>query len=119
MKKLFFLLAVITASIGIFSFTSQQKKHHVLDHKWFRYRTGEMGVPTATESNAKTASYYAFVGDNPYCGGTEGYCGLFAEPSDETSSALPIITGTEISDIEAFFDNPGTYSGSLVDRKVE
>lgn len=117
--KRFFIAAIVMAICAvIFSFTIQHKKK-TLDHKWFKYRTGDTGVPAANASNAKVASYYVLNGDDPFCEGSNEYCGIFAEPTDATPSALPIISTAEQNDIDDYFDNPSTYSGNLVDRTIE
>ncbi len=116
MKKYFIAAAIVAFSAILFSFINQPEKQK-LEYKWFKYRTGEAGIPAPDAYNAKQASHYVLIGDNPYCGGMEGYCGIFAEPSDETSAALPVLSTAEQGEIDVFFANPGSYDGVVVDRK--
>jgi hypothetical protein len=126
MNRIFFALLCILTVCSIFAFTvtnhvnkQDQKKPETkgLPHKWFKYRMGETGVPSPDDVTAKDATNYVLVGDAPYCGGTDSFCGIYAEPSNNTPAALPLITTTEENDIDNFFHNP-TYSGVLIDRKI-
>jgi hypothetical protein len=118
MKKSLFAVAITALCAILFAFVSQPEKPK-LEYKWFKYRTGEAGIPAPGATSAKQASNYVLVGDNPYCGGMEGYCGIFAEASDATGTVLPVLGPTEESEINAFFSDPVNYSGELVDRTYE
>ncbi len=126
MNKIFFAFLCFFAISTAFAFTisTRNEKHHQkpvtkgLPHKWFKYRTGEPGVPAPDENPAKNELNYVLAGDSPFCGGSGSFCGIYAEPSDNTPSALPLITPAEEAEIDAFFQEPAEYTGFLVDRTM-
>ena len=128
MNKIFFAALCFLAISSAFAFTvrtgnvKQDQQKPVtkgLPHKWFKYRTGEPGVPVPDKNPAKNELNYVLSGDSPYCGGFGSFCGIYAQPSDNTPSASPLITPAEEAEIDVFFQNPTTYTGFLVDRTMD
>jgi hypothetical protein len=115
MKKGLLAASLVAFCAALFAFVNQPQKQK-LAPKWFKYRTGESGVPAADATTAKQDSYYVLSGDNPYCGGKVDFCGIYAEPTDASPSALPIIDMAEETQIDNYFMSPGTYSGTVIDR---
>lgn len=118
MKKSLIVVAVVALCAVLFAFVNQPEEKK-LEYKWFKYRTGEPGIPAPDAVNAKQASHYVLAGNDAPCGGMNGYCAIFAEPSDASSSALPVLSTAEQTEIDIFFNNPAIYSGTLIDRTVE
>lgn len=128
MNKILFAAMCFIAISSAFAFTvstgnvkqDQQKRvTKGLPHKWFKYRTGEPGVPAPDETSAREVLNYVLAGDSPFCGGSGSFCGIYAEPSDNTPNALPLITPTEVAEIDVFFQEPTEYTGFLVDRTMD
>lgn len=127
MNRIFFVLLCFLTASSIFAFTvanhvtKQDPKNPAskgLPHKWFKYRMGETGVPAPNAISTKIVSNYVLAGDTPPCGGADSFCSIYAEPSDNTPTALPLITTAEENDIDNFFHNPSAYTGVLIDREA-
>ena len=118
MKKYFIAVGIVAFCAILFSFVNQPEKKKT-EYKWFKYRAGDTDVPPPSAFHAKQASNYVLVGDEPYCRGVAGYCGIYAPSSDATGEVLPVIGISEESEINAFFNNPAGYNGMSIDRRLE
>lgn len=107
-------IVAVFSLIAFVSFNSFINKDNTAEQKmttqWYKFKTSVSLNPTRSE--ALEPSNYEPVGETPPCSSDEIFCGVLADDN----SGLPDLgsSTTANSVINAYFDNPSTYTSPYI-----